>query len=79
MDTTIIILLTAVYLLVGFQIGGRAFYYVVKTADIPPEDKLSFDDYVAPLVAVPIAWPIVLLMSLRKEAPIHDILWNFRR
>lgn len=55
-------LLLTIYLLIGFQVGARVFYW---------GRRISKDgNFLMPLIIVPIFWPFILLAELFDPDPL---------
>jgi hypothetical protein len=55
------ILVTVIYLLIGFQFGARAFYWGHNISR-------KWTNFIVPLVFIPLLWPIDLLLSFFYKA-----------
>ena len=64
-------ILIIVYLLIGFQFGGRMFYWSVSI------DK-KFGDFIASLIAVPLLWPFILVVNIIfPKSGMGQALWKW--
>lgn len=63
-------ILLALYLMIGFQIGGIVFKNFIETSNI------NFINYVYCFITIPIVWPIVLFLSIFKKSVFHNTLWK---
>ena len=57
--------LLIVYLLIGFQMGGRTFHWGRKIRKQP-------SDFFIPLIAVPLLWPAFLLILKDFRRALHE-------
>ena len=62
--------LLIVYLLIGFQMGGRTFHWGRKIRKQP-------SDFFIPLIAVPLLWPAFLLILKDFRRALHALLSPF--
>ena len=46
-----------IYLLVGFQVGARSFYWGHKI-------RYSLLNFIVPLILIPFLWPVMLILSI---------------